>query len=160
VEAAKWYAKYHQLAPEDLLGLKKLVEICEELEKAGIEPATLNLQLGALREELERRLAGREPEYKVGQKVGEDWVLVGYDLDEESLERWSETTIWLYWLPSKPVKIEKPGWYQAGKRWVEVKEVRNLAPNGGFEWDSKVGAIYPYGWPSGIYKAPLECHSS
>jgi hypothetical protein len=83
---------------------------------------------------------------------------VGYDLDEESLERWSETTIWLYWLPSKPVEMKKPGWYQAGKRWVEVREVRNLVPNGGFEWDPKVGAIYPYGWPLGIYKAPLECH--
>jgi hypothetical protein len=109
-------------------------------------------------EELEKRLAGREPEYKVGQKVNEDWVLVGYDLDEKSLERWSEITIWLYWLPSKPVEIKKPGWYRAGERWVEVREVRNLVPNGGFEWDPKVGAAYPYGWPSGIYGAPLEFH--
>jgi len=34
-EAAKWYTKYHALAPDDLLGLKKLVEVCEELEKLG-----------------------------------------------------------------------------------------------------------------------------
>ena len=157
-EAAKWYAKYHELAPDDLLGLKKLVEICEELEKAGIEPKSLNLKTESLKEELEKRLAAREPEYKVGQKVNDDWVLVGYDLDEEALEMWSETTIWLYWLPSKPVEMKKPGWYRAGERWVEVKGVRNLVPNGGFEWDPKVGPAYPYGWPSQIYKAPLECH--
>ena len=157
-EAARWYKMYHALAPENLLGLKKLVEICEELEWAGIEPESLNLQPEALREELERRLAEREPEYKVGQKVGEDWVLVGYDLDEEALKMWSETTIWLYWQPSKPVEMKKPGWHWAGERWVEVREVRNLVPNGGFEWDLKVGPAYPYGWPSGIYKAPLECH--
>lgn len=33
-----------QLTPDNLLGLKKLVEICEELEKAGMEPETLDLQ--------------------------------------------------------------------------------------------------------------------
>ena len=58
-EAAKWYAKYHALAPDDLLGLKKLVEICEELERAGIEPETLGLQPKALREELARRTDDR-----------------------------------------------------------------------------------------------------
>jgi len=36
-EAAEWYARYYEVAPDDLLGLKRLAEICTALEEAGIE---------------------------------------------------------------------------------------------------------------------------
>jgi tetratricopeptide (TPR) repeat protein len=36
-EAAAWYSRYHEMAPEDLLGLKRLAEVCGALEEAGVE---------------------------------------------------------------------------------------------------------------------------
>lgn len=109
-------------------------------------------------ETLQQRLAELQPEYKLGQEVGGGWVLLGYDLDEEPLEAGAKIEMALYWQPPRSIEITKPSWYRAGERWIEVKEVKNLAPNGGFEWDAGLGKAYPYGWPSGISNAPLECH--
>jgi len=39
-QAASWYNRYHALAPDDLLGLKKLTEVCTALEEAGVEDAS------------------------------------------------------------------------------------------------------------------------
>jgi len=36
-QAATWYSRYHALAPDDLLGLKKLAEVCTALKEAGVE---------------------------------------------------------------------------------------------------------------------------
>jgi tetratricopeptide (TPR) repeat protein len=36
MEAAAWYDRYHEVAPEDLLGLKRLAEVCGALEGAGV----------------------------------------------------------------------------------------------------------------------------
>jgi len=36
-QAAVWYNRYYALAPDDLLGLKKLTEVCTTLEEAGVE---------------------------------------------------------------------------------------------------------------------------
>jgi len=36
-QAAYYYNRYHKLAPDDLLGLKRLTEICTALEQAGVE---------------------------------------------------------------------------------------------------------------------------
>ena len=41
-EAAIWYNRYHELAPDDLLGLKRLAEVCTALE----DPST-GLRAGA-----------------------------------------------------------------------------------------------------------------
>jgi tetratricopeptide (TPR) repeat protein len=35
-EVVQWYARYYALAPDDLLGLKRLVEACTALEEAGV----------------------------------------------------------------------------------------------------------------------------
>lgn len=36
-EAVDWYHRYYELAPDDLLGLKRLVEVCTALEEVGAE---------------------------------------------------------------------------------------------------------------------------
>ena len=36
-QAAYNYNRYHELAPDDLLGLKHLAEVCAALEQAGVE---------------------------------------------------------------------------------------------------------------------------
>lgn len=36
-QAAYWYNQYHALAPDDLLGLKRLVGACTTLEQTAVE---------------------------------------------------------------------------------------------------------------------------
>ena len=36
-KAAVWYGKYHTFAPDDLLGLKRLAEVCTVLEESGVD---------------------------------------------------------------------------------------------------------------------------
>jgi tetratricopeptide (TPR) repeat protein len=36
-EAASWYCRYYKVAPQDLLGLKRLAAVCAALEEAGVE---------------------------------------------------------------------------------------------------------------------------
>jgi len=103
-EAAKWYAKYHALAPDDLLGLKKLVEICEELEKAGIEPEALNLQPETLKEELERRTDDKRTvaegvglkvdEFELGENLVENG---GFEVGDGQPKAWR----WAAWVGGK-----------------------------------------------------------
>ena len=109
-------------------------------------------------EELIDRLASLEPEYRVGEKVSDDWVLLGYDLDEEALEAGPSMDVALYWLPSEQTEIEQPGWYRAGERWIHVTNIRNLVPNGGFEHDEIRGKRLPTGWPIDIYRSPIDTH--
>jgi tetratricopeptide (TPR) repeat protein len=109
-------------------------------------------------EELKDGLASLEPEYRVGEKVSEDWVLLGYDLDEEALEAGTSIEMALYWLPSAQVRIDGPDWYRAGERWIQVTTATNLAPNGGFEYDEIRGKRLPTGWPFCVYGAPVENH--
>ena len=109
-------------------------------------------------EELKDRLASLEPEYSVGEKVSDDWVLLGYDLDEEALEAGTSIEIALYWLPSAEVRIDGPDWYRAGERWIHVTNIRNLVPNGGFEQDEIRGKKLPAGWQIGPYRSPIDTH--
>lgn len=57
-EAARWYAQYHSLAPDDLLGLKRLVEVCTTLEEAGVEDPSCR-ETVTLRQELDARTNDR-----------------------------------------------------------------------------------------------------
>jgi tetratricopeptide (TPR) repeat protein len=52
-EAARWYGQYHETVPDDLLGLKRLAEVCAALGEAGAEGGSC--QKAALQEELEAR---------------------------------------------------------------------------------------------------------
>jgi tetratricopeptide (TPR) repeat protein len=51
--AARWYEQYHMMAPDDLLGLKRLAEACTALEEAGV--GDRGCQEAALGEALEAR---------------------------------------------------------------------------------------------------------
>ncbi len=136
---------------------------------------------------LKSALAALQPEYKVNQEValegwflpGSDnaprtwvldksakcrWTLLGYDLDEEALESGARIEMTLYWRADDPtVEPEpRPGkrWYKAGDHWIEIREVQNLAPNAGFEWDDSIGFMYPFGYHQlAIYHAPVESYS-
>ena len=133
-------------------------------------------------EEINERLATLEPEYRLSgnntvcgismampetKALSEEslkgshqdcWTLLGYDLDEEALETGAEIAIALYWLSHESLEIAAPGWYQAGDHWIELREITNLAPNGGFEWDEGEGAMHPFGYPGVIYSGEIFDH--
>lgn len=114
-EAAEWYRKYYVLAPDDILGLKNLAEVCTALEDIGIEdenccqaaksapntqfivhsgPATL------LREALSDRTNNQRI---VAELLGMPVVDVGLGpnlIKNGSFEEWSEgKPEWWRWLP-------------------------------------------------------------
>ena len=57
-QAAYNYARYHALAPDDLLGLKRLTEVCTALEQAGVDDESCR-EAAALREALEAKTDDR-----------------------------------------------------------------------------------------------------
>lgn len=147
-EAAGWYMKYHEMVPRDLLGFKRLVDVCTALEEMGEEQEGCYRMTGWL-----EQAGAAQPEYPVGQEL-DGWTLLGYDVDEVRLIRGEPVDILLYWMGPAPATAgsEQDGWYQAGERWVQVLQgVRNLVPNGGFELGWEYGS--PTGFPGDIYGA-------
>lgn len=145
-QAQTWYQQYHQLAPENPLGLKKLADWCE------LSQCPENIWLAQLRDYLTHRI----PEFPVGNYYTQidDWQLLGYDVDEARLARGESTALWLYW--SAPADVgpmsNEAHFYQIGERWVQViEEAHNLVANGGFE----LGRV-PFGFTEDIYNASVE----
>jgi len=62
-KAVAWYNRYHVLAPDDLLGLNRLAEVCATLEKAGVEDESC-------RQAAERVLEGLGSEETAGRRKG------------------------------------------------------------------------------------------
>jgi tetratricopeptide (TPR) repeat protein len=178
-EAAYYYRAGYALAPGDLLGLRRLAEVCAVLEEAGAEDASCREVAERVaagqgdrgtegREEGEtqgspaavlwagwlERAATAEPGCLVGQELDSGWTFLGYDVDEERLIRGEPVDLLLYWEGpgSAHAGSERDGWYRAGARWVQVLEgARNLASNGGFELGVEDGS--PTGFPGDIYRA-------
>jgi tetratricopeptide (TPR) repeat protein len=92
--AASWYGQYHDIAPDDLLGLKRLVDTCTALGEAGAEGGSCPEV--TLQEALEARVDGRRvaaqmlgvpvEQVKLGPNlVDNGWFAEG---KEGQLERW------------------------------------------------------------------------
>ncbi len=111
-------------------------------------------------------LQGRQPTYRLGRwvhdqgrgwvaeprSVGPDWLLEGYDLDEEALEAGAEIETVLYWR-----RARAPGETAAEPLMLERRVLRNLVPNAGFEWQSQDGTTgaQPLGYSGGMYHEPI-----
>lgn len=112
---------------------------------------------------MELKLLHLEPMYKLKYKLNENLTLFGYSLNELELEAKQSFQITFFWETSrqKPElsyeKGELSNIYKIGNRLYEVKEIKNLASNSGFEIDS-IGKGFPYGWKSDIYGASSENH--
>jgi tetratricopeptide (TPR) repeat protein len=78
------------------------------------------------------------------------WTLVGYDLDEESLESGGPLEILLWWQKPDNVNVEGKAWTQAGPYWLEWRTVTNMYPNAGFEWGTRSDGL-PLGQKEGLY---------
>ena len=143
-QAESQYQQYHQLVPDDPLGLKKLADLCD---LKACSDNTWQIQL-------ETYLTGRKPEFIVNQELDDSWFFWGYDVDEDRLVRGDTVPLWLYWLgpvDGTPISNEDD-FYQIGQRRVQVlEEVQNLVPNGGFE----IGQA-PFGFPNDLYNAAAE----
>lgn len=73
------------------------------------------------------------PEYSLDQAAG-DWVLLGYDIDEHSLEFQDVVDAWLYWQSVSGTVV------------TQHMQTKNLVINGGFERTATVGSYIPLGF--------------
>jgi hypothetical protein len=73
------------------------------------------------------------PEYQVDESI-EEWVLLGYDLDERSLELENRANMWLYWQSRDGTIV------------TQRIQTENLVFNGGFEQTADVGGDMPLGF--------------
>lgn len=154
--AYQWYLAYHTRVPDDLMGIKKLADLCQ------LRPCA-NTQWSA---ELTKRLAARRPRYYLNpdrNQLGSKWTLFGYDADEERLVRGEPTEIWLYWLPPDGQQQDFPPfpatWYRLRGRWVQLLEHgRTLVVNGSFELG--LNRVLPAGFSPDTTYFPAPIHAT
>ena len=185
-EAAGWYGKYHEMAPDDLLGLKRLAEVCTALEEAGVEDASCREAAARVRGDQKSRgteeqgsdggkairkspvavlwaewldqVATGEPQHLVGQELDSGWTFLGYDVDEDRLIRGEPVDLLLYWVGpvSTDAGLEQNGWYRAGERWVQVLEGVQNLVLNGGFELGIEEDESPMGFPWDIYRADLD----
>jgi tetratricopeptide (TPR) repeat protein len=81
------------------------------------------------------------------------WQLLGYDLDEESLDNGGLVDVWLWWrAPSGEPSIADTDMLHIGDRWLQRQMLLNLAPNSGFEW-TQTDETLPVGYMQEFYGA-------
>jgi hypothetical protein len=74
-------------------------------------------------------------------------ILVGTHVEQEILRDGAPVTVALYWRSDETPQPVPANWYAVGDNlWIEPIVALNLAPNGGFEWDSASQAVLPSGW--------------
>lgn len=105
------------------------------------------------------------PEYPVTLTLDDGITLLGYDLDETSLERDVDPIpVILYW--ELPAPLEDVSQWQAGgwmyvgvqDRLYQIGVVDNLLPNGGFERDLSTMAIIPHGYKNNKSEARYQAY--
>lgn len=101
--------------------------------------------------DLERAMPEFEPEYRVEAKLSDEWVLAGYDLDELQLAIGTEIDATLYWRHIGSNTTENASPQRVGQYLLEMRRLRNLVPNGGFQWCAGKGQHYPFGWSATVY---------
>ncbi len=134
--AAEWYNLLVAHQPTDLLGLKKLAQIKQQI---GLEQ-----EATAMEERWLAHLADLGPTVVVSQPLSSGWTFIGYRGDEAALVRGETAPLALYWQGEGQPGTATDGWFELGDgQWVQVmEEVRNLVVNGGFE----LGQV-PLGFP-------------
>lgn len=108
-------------------------------------------------------LLNLKPEYGVNHKFSDDLILLGYSLNEKEFELFNEGRITFFWEVANQnqeltyKKEQLNNIYKIGNRLYEVKEIKNLAPNFGFEVDA-IGKGFPCGWDTDRYGTAVEYH--
>lgn len=88
------------------------------------------------------KLSGLKPSYEVNHRFTNGLDLAGYSLDEKEFELFDEGRVTFFWEKS-------------GKRFYEIKEVKNLVPDFGFEMDIP-GKNFPSGWQPDSYSGEKD----
>jgi len=102
--------------------------------------------------DIENKMLHLRPDYQVNYAFNKSLTLAGYSLSEYEFELFNEGEIVLFW--------DEPGrhnGHQMSRRFYEIRHLRNLAPNFGFESDF-LGEDFPLGWDSDHYAPSLPCH--
>ncbi len=112
------------------------------------------------RAQLEQRLAGLSPDYLVTNGSVNNWRIVGFDVDEDILVTGASLPFCIYWTRDTPITTTaKYGQYILNDFLIECKDIVNLAPNAGFEWDNAEAIGFPVGYyPKDLYQAPETNH--
>lgn len=114
---------------------------------------------------IETRLSSLEPAYILGKRgidyrtdgpvqLPSGWTLIGYEVDEESLEAGAPIDLLLWWKAPSGAQLADDGWARAADCWLQWQHVTNLAPNAGFEWSGPIGGLPP-GYANEFYGAPF-----
>ncbi len=151
-EAVSWYKQYNKLDSNEPLGLKKLADVYQNIDKTKAtdwHKAWLN------------QVDKQGPAVLINQVLENGWTFVGYRHDEKRLIRGEPSPLWLYWqgpMDSTPGDATE-GWYQLEDgRWLQLLETaNNLVINGNFELGSMAGES-PAHFPEDIYNAPPVNH--
>ncbi len=102
--------------------------------------------------DIENKILHLRPDYQVNYAFNKFLTLAGYSFNEYEFELFNEGEIVLFW--------DEPGRHngdQMSRRSYEIRHLRNLAPNFGFESDF-LGEDYPLGWDNDYYASSLPCH--
>jgi hypothetical protein len=133
--------------------------------EAGHKVYQLATQTGqtALAQRQAQALRELAPEWSVTVTLTDGTMLVGYDLDEMSLEHdLGSIPITLYWKLHTPLegilRWQADGWTYVAvqSRLYQIGVVDNLLPNGGFERDLSTMAIVPAGYQDLAYMARFQ----
>ncbi len=113
---------------------------------------------------LKARLAELRPRYLMSAQFGgswqptaipinDHWKLSGLDFDEMSLEDGSKVQVVLYWLPigNIPQNLDGSSYIMTDGQVLQIVDLPNLVPNGGFEWDDTLGTMLPSGYNRSFY---------
>jgi len=118
-EAARWYEQYNALAPDDLLGLKRLSETCTALEQAGAEDENRIVIDQILTEEQESLALCADDRCVVAEllDVPVNAVTLGPELIENGgFEEWSNNQpVWWRWSDMATGDIWNKGVFVAGQ---------------------------------------------
>lgn len=112
-------------------------------------------------EAIENILIGLKPDYQIDRKF-DDIVLIGYYLDEHEFEMFNDGEVVFIWnvrAHSGPFSTLNKAFrrYRIGDIVYEIKDVKNLVENFGFEGDF-LGEGFPRGWETDYYKSSLAAH--
>lgn len=137
---------------------EKAVKLAPALAEPRIRLLALLHRLGdrAAANRVAATLARRGPTYRLGTfgpgyekpspvSLPSGWTLMGYDLDEESLEAGGLMELWLWWQAPPGVQPTGEDWLPVGEYWLQRQEVVNLAPNPGFAWGMAANGL-PLGY--------------
>jgi tetratricopeptide (TPR) repeat protein len=156
--AVKYYKMAIEISGDRLVNAYYRLEMLYKEENKLIEAEAVEL-------ELSRLTPMHEGKYKLNSTV----MFLGYSINKREFELFNIGKITFFWKivnHNSELTYKKKEWsstYKINNRLYEIKKIKNLAPNFGFEIDH-IGDGFPHGWATDIYAnnsfycSPIDSH--